>query len=43
MIWSQTLLAKRETKKLNEDFRHKCIVTTSSNAWMNEEFDSELG
>ena len=29
--------AKRETKKLNEDFRHKCVVTTSSNAWMNEE------
>ena len=29
--------AKRETKKPNEDFRHKCIVTTSSNAWMNEE------
>ena len=27
--------AKRETKKLNEDFRHKCDVTTSSNAWMN--------
>ena len=24
-------------KKLNEDFRHKCVVTTSSNAWMNEE------
>lgn len=29
--------AKCETKKLNEDFRHKCIVTTSSNTWMNEE------
>ena len=29
--------AKRETKKLDEDFRHKCIVTTSFNAWMNEE------
>lgn len=29
--------AKRETNKLNEDFRHKCVVTTSSNAWMNEE------
>lgn len=29
--------AKREIKKLNEDFRYKCIVTTSSNAWMNEE------
>ena len=29
--------AKRETKKLNENFRHKCVVTTSSNAWMNDE------
>ena len=29
--------AKRETKKLNENFRHKCIVTTSFNAWMNKE------
>ena len=29
--------AKRETKKLNEDFRHKCVETTSSNTWMNEE------
>ena len=29
--------AKHETKKLNEDFRHKCTVTTSSNTWMKEE------
>ena len=29
--------AKRETKKLNEDLKHKCVVTTSSNAWMNED------
>ena len=29
--------AKRETKKLNENFRHKRIVTTSFNAWMNKE------
>ena len=29
--------AKRESKKLNEDYKHKCVVATSSNAWMNEE------
>ena len=29
--------AKREVKKLNEDFKHKCVIATSSNAWMNEE------
>lgn len=28
---------KRETKKLNEDYKHKCVIATSSNAWMNEE------
>ena len=29
--------AKREVKRLNEDFKHKCVIATSSNAWMNEE------
>ena len=29
--------AKRESKKLNEDYKHKCVVATSSNASMNEE------
>ena len=29
--------AKRETKALDEEFRSKCVVQTSANAWMNEE------
>ena len=29
--------AKREVKRLNEDFKHKCVIATSANAWMNEE------
>ena len=28
---------KRETKALDEEFRSKCVVQTSANAWMNEE------
>ena len=28
---------KRESKKLNEDYKHKCVIATSANAWMNEE------
>ena len=28
---------KRELKKLNEDYKHKCVTATSANAWMNEE------
>ena len=28
---------KRETKALDEEFRSKCVVQTSTNAWMNEE------
>ena len=30
--------AKRESKALNEEFKHKCLVHSSSNCWMNEEF-----
>lgn len=29
--------AKRESKALDEEYKHKCVVNTSSNAWMNEE------
>ena len=29
--------AKRETKLLNEEFKAKCVVASSSNGWMNEE------
>ena len=29
--------AKREVKKLNEDFKHNCVIATSSNAWLNKE------
>lgn len=29
--------AKRETKLLNEEFKTKCVVASSSNGWMNEE------
>ena len=29
--------AKREVKTLNEQFKQKCIISTSSNAWTNEE------
>ena len=28
--------AKQESKKLNEDYKHKCVIATSANAWMNE-------
>ena len=27
---------KREVKKLNEEFRSKCVIASSGNAWMNE-------
>ena len=27
---------KREVKKLNEEFRSKCLIASSGNAWMNE-------
>ena len=27
---------KREMKKLNEEFRSKCVIASSGNAWMNE-------
>ena len=29
--------AKRETKLLNEEFKAKCVVASSSNGWMKEE------
>ena len=29
--------AKRETKVLNEEFKAKCVVASSSKGWMNEE------
>ena len=29
--------AKRETKVLNEEFKAKCVVASSSNGWMNKE------
>ena len=28
--------AVRETKKLNDEFKGKCIIASSVNAWMNE-------
>ena len=29
--------AKRESKALNEEFKSRCVVASSKNAWMNEE------
>ena len=29
--------AKRETRGLDEEFKSKCVVGSSKNAWMNEE------
>lgn len=29
--------AKREVKKLSEEFKGRCVVASSSNAWMNDE------
>ena len=29
--------AKRECKELNTEFRNKCVIVSSKNAWMNEE------
>ena len=29
--------AKREVAVLNEEFKNRCVVTSSSNGWMNEE------
>ena len=29
--------SKRETKLLNEEFKAKCVVSSSTNGWMNEE------
>ena len=29
--------AKRETRALDEEFKNKCVVGSSKNAWMNEE------
>ena len=29
--------AKREVEALNDKFKNKCVVATSTNAWMNEE------
>ena len=29
--------AKKETKLVNEEFKAKCVVASSSNGWMNEE------
>ena len=28
---------KRESKALNEEFKSRCVVASSKNAWMNEE------
>ena len=28
--------AKRESKALNEEFKSRCVVASSKNAWMNE-------
>ena len=29
--------AKRESKLLDEEFKNRCVVASSHNAWMNEE------
>ena len=29
--------AKGECKSLNDEFKHKCVVQSSSNGWMNEQ------
>ena len=29
--------AKRESKALSEEFKSRCVVASSKNAWMNEE------
>lgn len=37
--WEQIVFggAKREVKKLSEEFKGRCVVASSSNAWMNDE------
>ena len=37
--WEQIVFggAKREVKKLSEEFNGRCVVASSSNAWMNDE------
>ena len=33
--------AKRESKSLDEEFKHRCVVASSVNAWLNEELTLE--
>ena len=34
--------AKREVKKLNEEFKSRCIVVTSVSGWMNDELTQQF-
>ena len=34
--------AKREVAALSQEFKHKAVVTTSDNAWMNTELNRRL-
>ena len=34
--------AKREVKKLNEEFKSRCIVATSVSGWMNDELTQQF-
>ena len=34
--------AKREATALNEEFKNRCVVSSSSNGWINEIFETGL-